>query len=183
VAEPFEVLFVCIGNVCRSPVAERLLQMRLDQQGVAESFAVSSAGVRGLVGLPMTPESASELRRREVPAEEFEARRLTESLARRAALVLTATADVRRSVLEEAPAALRRTFTWREFAALVHDVSAGSSADLVAYAASHRHEANGLDLDTEDPIGQSPEVYARVAAEIDGAVSAIAEALARSAAA
>jgi len=42
----FRVLFVCIGNVCRSPLGERLLAAKLR----SEAFEVSSAGVGAMVG-------------------------------------------------------------------------------------------------------------------------------------
>ena len=56
VNEPFRILCVCIGNVCRSPVAERLLAARL-----GEGFAVSSAGVGAVVGSGVHPHSAAAL--------------------------------------------------------------------------------------------------------------------------
>ncbi len=177
-AEPFRVLCVCVGNVCRSPVAERLLRLRFEELGAFDSFSVASAGTRALVGRPMTLESLAELGERGGSAEGFVARRLDDQMVRSADLVLTATTAVRRTALEEAPGALRRTFTWRELAALVDGRTAESPAALIADAASRRAEAAHLELDTEDPIGRSAEVYARVAAEIDEAVTVIARALA-----
>ena len=177
-AEPFRILFVCVGNVCRSPMAERLTLRRLEQHGAGDAFSVASAGTRGMVGHSMTQESAAELGRRDVSGDGHIARRLDESLVRDANLVLTATVEERRVALEQAPMALRRTFTWREFAALVDGHVAGSAAELVAKAAVNRADVGGLVLDTEDPIGKSTEVYARVAAEIDDAITAIASALA-----
>ena len=45
---PFPVLFVCIGNVCRSPYAEILLRSRLTDLDAADRFDVGSAGVFAL---------------------------------------------------------------------------------------------------------------------------------------
>jgi protein-tyrosine phosphatase len=174
----FSVLAVCIGNVCRSPVAEGLLRDRLAGTG----FRVESAGVRALVGHAMTKESAAELAQRGVHVNGFVARRLQASMPRHADLVLTATTDIRRAALEEAPGALRRTFTWKEFAALVDGRSAETPQALVTDAAARRAEVGHLDLDTDDPIGRPPAVHARVAAEIDEAITTIARALTRSSA-
>ena len=52
----FRVLFVCVGNVCRSPLGELLLAPLLP-----DGFEVSSAGVGALVGQPMAPEAATHL--------------------------------------------------------------------------------------------------------------------------
>ncbi|UQY35265.1 low molecular weight phosphotyrosine protein phosphatase [Pseudomonas fulva] len=38
------VLFVCLGNICRSPTAEAVLRQRLQQAGLAERIDVDSAG-------------------------------------------------------------------------------------------------------------------------------------------
>lgn len=40
-----EILFVCTGNLCRSPMAAGLLQKRLEEQGLEDRYRVSSAGV------------------------------------------------------------------------------------------------------------------------------------------
>lgn len=173
----FRVLTVCIGNVCRSPVVERLLTARLEGAG---DFLVESAGVRAMVGHGMTHESAAELALRGGSAEGFVARRLNEAHLRGADLVLTATTDVRRAALEETPAMLRRAFTWKEFAALVDGRTAESPRALVADAAARRAEVAHLELDTDDPIGRAREVYSRVVAEIDEAVTVIARALSAS---
>lgn len=39
-----EVLFVCLGNICRSPTAEGVLRHKLQAAGLAEQVEVASAG-------------------------------------------------------------------------------------------------------------------------------------------
>lgn len=41
------ILFVCLGNICRSPAAEAMLQMLIDREGVSNSVIVDSAGTYG----------------------------------------------------------------------------------------------------------------------------------------
>ena len=43
-ATPTRVLFVCLGNICRSPAAEGLFLHRLAQQNLTGAFEVDSAG-------------------------------------------------------------------------------------------------------------------------------------------
>ncbi len=38
------VLFVCMGNICRSPMAEGVFRHLLDSRGLADRFRVDSAG-------------------------------------------------------------------------------------------------------------------------------------------
>ena len=52
----FRVCFVCSGNICRSPIAEKVLQRRLGDEGLAEQVVVDSAGTGGWhVGEPADP--------------------------------------------------------------------------------------------------------------------------------
>ncbi|WP_445258353.1 arsenate reductase/protein-tyrosine-phosphatase family protein [Nocardioides aurantiacus] len=166
----YRVLVVCVGNVCRSPLGERLLAARL-----GDGFEVSSAGVGALVGDPMDPAAAAHLERLGGSAEGFAARQLTEAIVRGSDLVLTATKDVRARVLQESPVAMRRTFTLRELAALVEVVgSQPDPAALVAAAARERSRAGVEEYDVADPYRRGEEAHALAAAQVDEAVTRIA---------
>ena len=41
---PVRVLFVCLGNICRSPVAEGAFRRLVEARGLAEHFEIDSAG-------------------------------------------------------------------------------------------------------------------------------------------
>lgn len=41
------VLFVCLGNICRSPAAEGIMKARVEQRGLADEFDIDSAGIGG----------------------------------------------------------------------------------------------------------------------------------------
>jgi len=43
----FRVLFVCLGNICRSPAAEGVMQAMVDEAGLGASIRVDSAGTEG----------------------------------------------------------------------------------------------------------------------------------------
>ena len=44
---PTTVLFVCLGNICRSPLAEGIFANMAGQRGLADRFRVDSAGTAG----------------------------------------------------------------------------------------------------------------------------------------
>ena len=44
---PVRVLFVCLGNICRSPLAEALFQQRVGEAGLEAHIEVDSAGTGG----------------------------------------------------------------------------------------------------------------------------------------
>jgi protein-tyrosine phosphatase len=43
----YSVLFVCLGNICRSPAAQAVMQRLVDQKGLTERFFIDSAGIGG----------------------------------------------------------------------------------------------------------------------------------------
>ncbi|MCW2782074.1 MAG: low molecular weight phosphatase family protein [Marmoricola sp.] len=171
---PFRVLFVCIGNICRSPLGERLLAAQLP----ADQFVVESAGVMALVGSEMNPEAATLLASYGGTADGFHARQVTAAMLQDADLILTATKDIRSRVLEDAPAALRRTFTVLEFAALLDQVDeADTLAELVRNASAARSEARLDDYDIPDPYRQGAESHQLAAKLMEHAVTRIAAGL------
>jgi protein-tyrosine phosphatase len=183
-----ELLFVCTGNVCRSPAAERLVTATL---GGAADLRVGSAGTRALVGRSIDPPMAELLRTAGADPEDFQARAVTADLARRADVVVVMTREQRSAVMAVAPAAVRRTFLLRELAQLAERVpDAGWPAQLPpgpgarlaalpALAPAYRASADRAagDLEVPDPYRQSPEVYAEVMRILQGAVGTLVEAI------
>lgn len=43
----FRVLFVCLGNICRSPAAEGVMHSMITAEGLAERVSIRSAGTAG----------------------------------------------------------------------------------------------------------------------------------------
>jgi protein-tyrosine-phosphatase len=161
---PFSVLVVCTGNICRSPLAERLGRARLSEFRGDAVVRIHSAGTRAVVGSAMDPASAAVLRDLGGDPEGFVARQLTEQLVASADLTLTMTRDHRREVLARGPRALSRTFTLREAAGLLELVPEDDGSDPRALvrrmAAARSLRASGGDDDVPDPIGRPAEVHA-----------------------
>jgi protein-tyrosine phosphatase len=153
---PVRILTVCTGNICRSPVAERLLQAGLDQV-VPGGFQVSSAGTRALVGEPMQPISADIVRTFGGDPEGFAARQLTPRILRGVDLVLTMTSGHRGEVLQLDASLLKRTFTIREFARML-DVLAQRASGTDAQRAAVESSPGAL------PGGDASDGDARLAA-------------------
>lgn len=179
------ILVVCLGNICRSALAERLISMRLGRLlgDQASELEVHSAGLRAMVGDPMHELTAAELVRLGGDPSGFVSRQVTASMVDQADLVLTATRAIRSGVLEEAPRALKRTFTIRELEAIVtsdgfwdHEIR--SLDDLVSRAATWRGAAPVDDLDVRDPISGGPEVHREVADVLDAASGTITRSMA-----
>ena len=74
--EPVKVLFVCMGNICRSPTAQGVFQSLVDEQGLGESIQVDSAGTHSYhIGSPPDLRSQAMAQSRGVDLTNLRARR------------------------------------------------------------------------------------------------------------
>jgi protein-tyrosine phosphatase len=72
-----KVLFVCTGNICRSPTAEGVMRAHLAATGLDDRVQVDSAGTHGYhVGEPPDPRSVATARRHGVELGGLRARKL-----------------------------------------------------------------------------------------------------------
>ena len=175
----FRVLHVCTGNICRSPMAERMTRAGLEQRlgADAERFVVESAGTWGHSGAPMEPFALSTLQASGVDGSDFRARELVAEHVAGADLVVTATREHRAAAVVLHPRAAGRTFTLREFARLAAAVDPTAlpasdpverARELVRAAAGKRGlvpPASPRDDDLADPY-QGPERGFAVCADL-----------------
>jgi protein-tyrosine phosphatase len=196
---PFSVLHVCMGNICRSPMAERLLTKAIAETAglgnakAGELVFSQSAGTGGWhVGEQMHPSAARQVRAMGGDPAGFKARRLRSDHIDAADLVLVATADQQLYVTALRPDAAARTFVLGEFGRLLRrvDTHALPPADLTADAVYERGLALVAAADTirdgatplpgddlDDPWGRGEKTFTRVAEEIEDVVRPLAIAL------
>jgi protein-tyrosine phosphatase len=175
------ILFVCTGNICRSPLGERLTRAFLDEALASSAAAVrtSSAGTHAVVGRGMDPSSALVLAGLGGDPTGFRARQLTGDMVDAADLTLTMTRRHRRSVLKVAPRAMFRTYTIREAADLLENVDLRAlppvsdlderARALVAALGAQRATRRRADRDADDvfdPIGHDASVHQHVGDQI-----------------
>ena len=73
---PVKVLFVCMGNICRSPTAHGVFQQMVEEQGLSQSIRVDSAGTHSYhVGNPPDARSQATAKQRGVDLSTLRARR------------------------------------------------------------------------------------------------------------
>lgn len=181
------LLFVCTGNVCRSPVAERTARALLDTAlgPSAAAIGIASAGTQAVVGAPLHPLARTALTDLGGEPEGFSARQLTAEHVQSSDLVLAMTRSHRDAVLLRAPGALRRAFTLTEVAALLRSDAARSAGDhrppaLVEALNSARARRAGAARDSDDiadPIGLDAFGHRETALRIRAALEPLVEAL------
>ena len=169
----FSVLFVSTGNVCRSPLAERILRSQLAAALGAEArtFSCESAGTWGHVGAAMEPHAAEVLRERDADPGGFVAKELGADQVLAADVILGAAREHREQVRLLDPYAVGRTFCVREFARFARLVDeatlptgdpasrARALVDRVALLRGPRPGAGRPDDDIPDPFGAPLHVF------------------------
>lgn len=84
-----KVLFVCLGNICRSPTAEGVFRHRLRSAGLEEQIATDSAGTAAYhVGKAPDSRSAAAARSRGIDIGDLRARAVSEEDFARYDLIL-----------------------------------------------------------------------------------------------
>ena len=72
------VLFVCMGNICRSPTAHGVFEKKVNDAGLAHLITVDSAGTHAYhVGEPPDRRAQAAARQRDVDLSRYRARRVT----------------------------------------------------------------------------------------------------------
>lgn len=100
------VLVVCVGNICRSPVGERVLQAAMSGTGVK----LGSAGIGALVGHSADPLAAEVALQHGVSLDGHVARQFTPELAREAELILVMEPGHKREIARISPELSGRCF-------------------------------------------------------------------------
>ena len=103
------VLVVCIGNICRSPMAVGLLRTRL------RHVRVESAGLGALIGHPADAIARELLRERDIVIDDHRARPLSAPLCAQSDVIFVMDARQKQSVVDRYPTTRGKVFRLGEF--------------------------------------------------------------------
>ncbi|ASW24141.1 low molecular weight phosphatase family protein [Bifidobacterium pseudolongum subsp. globosum] len=109
-----KVLFVCTGNICRSPMGELMFPLFFHD----DSIVTDSAGIQGLINNSIDPSSERLMEQDGIDASAFRSKRLTPQIAMDSDLILCFTEFQRKKIVELAPRSRIRTFLLTDFADL-----------------------------------------------------------------
>ena len=109
------ILFVCIGNICRSPFAQGLFTKLVRQQG-HQGFYAESAGLLALPGNSVTFLAHKVAAEHGIDLAEHRAKRLSRELVEWAELILVMEKSHEDELLAGFPEATGKTFLIRRFA-------------------------------------------------------------------
>lgn len=135
------VLMVCTGNLCRSPMATAFLRARLAQDPDCQDVTVDSAGVWAQDGRPASGPTLRIMAERGFDLSPHRSRQVTQQHVAEAELVLGATPHHVEALQQAFPAAREKIYLLAEMSGDSHGV--------------------------EDPYGRSDAVYQMVADELE----------------
>ena len=142
------ILFICTGNVCRSPMAEGLFREAVRGRG---QFRVVSAGLGALDGQPPTPHSVRAMRELGIDISSQRSRMLTADLVRQADYIFGMTHSHVETIALMYPQMAEKAFLVREF-----------DDTLDPY-----------EKDISDPIGGSYQVYLNTRDQIEQGIASL----------
>jgi protein-tyrosine-phosphatase len=134
------ILFVCTGNICRSPMASGLLRQQLAAEGLDSHYQVTSAGVWALDDRPASEHAVTVMAEREIDIRDHVAHTLTADDVAEADLIL---------VMSREHAQMIRN-TWPQYEWKIHRLA----------------EMAGKRQDVQDPYGDPIEEYRACATTI-----------------
>jgi len=155
--ESFSVLFVCTGNICRSPTAEGVFRKLAAEAGLGERILADSAGTHGYhVGEPPDPRTQAAAVRRGYDLSGLRARKVERADFQRFDLILAMDHDHHAILSRMAPAAVSHKLRL-----------------IMSYAGRFRES------EVPDPYYGSPQEFERVLDMLEDAAQGLLVSLAR----
>jgi RpiB/LacA/LacB family sugar-phosphate isomerase len=142
------ILFICTGNVCRSPMAEGIFRKAVQSRG---AFRVLSAGLGAMQGQPPSAHAIQAVREIGIDIASLRSRMVTPELVLQADYILGMTHSHVDTVTLLYPQAAEKTFLLREF----------------------DETLDTFEKDISDPIGGSYEVYLNCRDQIEQGIASL----------
>lgn len=131
------ILVVCVGNICRSPMAEALLKKRYPDK------AIDSAGVGALVGHPADPAALEIMTAQQLDITKHVAKQIDENLAKKADLIFTMSDSQTKWIEERWPFCRGKTFKlghWQD-----KDIADPYRHEITAFETAYQDIVDGLE--------------------------------------
>lgn len=147
----YRILFVCTANVCRSPMAEAIVNHKIEEEGAEERLWAESSGIWANEGTPASSMTQMVAAEEGLDLSGHRSTPITPHLIKTSDLILCMTPSHKRDLLQIFPHLEKKIFTLREFGRL------------------HAPQKQAID----DPIGMNLNFYRRIYSELKAEIDRI----------
>ena len=130
------ILVVCVGNICRSPMAEALLKERFPNK------TIDSAGVGALVGHPADPAALEIMSKQQIDITSHVAKQIDEQLAKKVDLIFTMSDGQTKWIEERWPFCRGKTFKLGHWTN--KDIADPYKHEISAFETAHKDIVEGI---------------------------------------
>ncbi|MGP4789267.1 low molecular weight protein-tyrosine-phosphatase [Psychrobacter sp. 1Y11] len=135
------ILVVCVGNICRSPIAAALLKKQYPEK------QIDSAGLSALVGNPVDPNSQQVMTAYDIDMSDHVAKQINEALVSKADIILTMSSNQTKWLEERWPHCRGKTYRIGHW--IDQDIADPYQHEQAAFETARQNIVSSLELWTD----------------------------------